>query len=172
MMEYLRKYDRWVITKTESVLQFLLDWLGITQKSVEISMIVFQVLGRTLFITCYGKGNMAPSLMEAMIAIYLIRFMTVLHKDASAVRKKLVSSIDGVFIRTMWQALMIMGLSLPRGLFIDTGAFLSSGSMVVFLYVIVCNIDGERGRKSKMAWSKIKELFGTSWIPEPVGDRP
>jgi len=37
-----------------------------------------------------------------------------------------------------------------------------------FLYVIATNIDGER-KSAKLAWSKIKELFGTAWIPQPKG---
>ena len=35
-----------------------------------------------------------------------------------------------------------------------------------FMYVVAANSEGERGRKRKLAWSKLKELF--SWFPEPV----
>jgi len=42
------------------------------------------------------------------------------------------------------------------------------GARGAMIYITVANIDGHRGKAAQMAWNKIKELFGTSWIPQPI----
>ena len=39
---------------------------------------------------------------------------------------------------------------------------------VVFIYMTDITSNGERGRRRKLSWAKIKELFGTVWIPKPL----
>jgi hypothetical protein len=52
-----------------------------------------------------------------------------------------------------------------KGKLIDIGFPLADIAFTLFLYVVASNCGGERGRKRKMAWAKLKELF--SWLPEP-----
>ena len=36
----------------------------------------------------------------------------------------------------------------------------------MMVYVIATSCEGKRGRKRKLAWSKLKELF--TWLPDPA----
>ena len=45
----------------------------------------------------------------------------------------------------------------------------SMNCFLAFQYAMALPNDGQRGRRRKLALAKLKEMFGTAWMPAPVG---
>jgi hypothetical protein len=166
-MNPIERYDGWVRGKVKSCLDWLYEWLSISQKAVERSLIFIYALASAILIMSAARHEInIPIWMQSLISLLMIFFLWDWHTDPSTVRSiKHTHSYHAIF-RVLWQFMALTSLFPPyKGKLIDIGFPLADIAFTLFLYVVASNCGGERGRKRKMAWAKLKELF--SWLPEP-----
>jgi hypothetical protein len=169
--------DNTLLSICEQSVKFIEEWLSISQKWLErIVIAIFVIAGLIQLYLVSIQNN--PYNKPWMVAFYIIMFLYAMmqeHRLPEATRK--LTRITGFIVRMFWIGVMIAtGLS-PFFVSIgndkvavlysvaDTFAMGARGAMI---YITVANIDGHRGKAAQMAWNKIKELFGTSWIPQPI----
>jgi len=174
----MRRLDRWLIGRVKISLDFFFDWFGITQKLVERSLIV--LLGFSVFIETASRLLNAPETRtytyrwyDKIAGVVMIIMLWRLHKMPTAERVAREQTVFSVLWRFSGNVLSLLSIVIfilenPLTLFsfsVDIQVWL----ITIFLYVIATDtIEGER-KSAKLAWSKIKELFGTAWIPQPKG---
>lgn len=177
----IRKIDAFLIEVCETTLKFLNDWLGITQRQAErfLHKVAMGWAGATLLVSVYqvfreSKAYLFTTFMIALTA-WIINFSFKVKMRMSS-QARAIDRYEGTFTRfTCLLPVLIptIQLVISKKLTAYVVWNVCFGMIYltefVFVYVIVCNVDGERSRKAKLAWDKIKELFGTHWIPQPVG---
>ena len=175
----MRTIDQWLIARVRVALDFLFDWFGITQKLAERTLIVF--FGLSNFVEFVSILLKIPSAVKthplswqwhlfvssAMVVSFWRR-----HRLPSAARAAESYTPHAIAFRFALLAMSVFVficfcLGWDRDLYsfsVDVDAW----SFTLLFYIFATDIDGERKSK-KLAWSKIKELFGTEWIPQPIG---
>ena len=168
-MNAIVRIDHFFIRLTEYVLDWLLEWLSITQSVIEKVMIGgYAVAAGMVTTACARKVILIPPSVVAVAAFIVLAVMVNMHLGSGVARKALLH----FSVPKIWRlyGVCVTGIDcLPpykHVLFCDFGLPLSIFCFAFFSYVIVSNCTRERGRKRKMAWAKLKELF--SWLPEPV----
>ena len=160
--------DLWFVTKLEQVLQWLLDWFGITQSQIEKATIAVGTIG-------FFLANMDWWLTSKLLAWHIFIVCVVcyglwlLHRlTASRRQHELVSSYRRVF-RLSYVALtsfLLLPLLANKDL-ATLGLWIACYSFSFMLYLICCNVSGEKGKKAKLSLAKLKELFGDlEWLPQ------
>jgi hypothetical protein len=171
-MNLLIAYDTWIRAKTTAILDWLYEWLFISQKVVERILIGTYVSGNLLELAGIIKHEFAmPLWLEVVVTCYLTGWLWGLHKKPCAARKALFHTDRiAVPLRTWWTIpVLIDSVTAFSGKIFDIGNCMEVVAFASIMYVFSVNSDGERGRKAKIAWNKVIELFGTQWMPQPVG---
>lgn len=159
----LTAFDDWVLRRTDSTLDFLLDWFSISQKFVERVLIgLFALSGIYDIAATASEGRAFPT--WAIIILYFGMGLVMLSDHNASTSERAVCRTIRRGSRLGWLMVVILA-ALPPYRLSDLGYVLSRLAVYAFLYVYVSNCNGKRGRKRKMAWSKLKELF--TWLPEP-----
>lgn len=179
------KLDNFIIERFETTIQFLNDWLGITQSWIEKMTIAAYVLtvSVTFTVAMIAPKKVIPNRPAVfdgfLIAVLLMTFIWVFflllkqHRMPTATRRvmrteKLFQRMNWLFW-TVWNGTLgTRGNTTVAMWIVSIGVILFYGLIAAMSYEIVCNIEGDRARKAKLAWDKIKELFGTQWLPVPV----
>ena len=170
-MEIMRRYDDWCITKVKIATEFLNDWLGISQKIMERVVIVCNVIARSCLLSSSVLNRWEfPVWFEALMVFVFFNYIYRLHRTPCAARSKFLPMRTS---RMWWQSLTYLSIlpSPANDWLVNVGLIGGYGAVTLIEYLVCVDIDGERGRKAKMAWNKVIELFGTRWIPQPVGVR-
>jgi hypothetical protein len=169
-MNPIQRYDEWVRGRVKAVLDWLYEWLSISQKVVERSLIAAYVIGRILEMAgvVLHESHEEPLWVIVFVAVFFAGVLWRIHTEPSTVRTTILSSLP-IFLplKMMWQLfafLAIISIAKGRGVY-DIGWMIDDVTWVLLWYVFSVNSDGEKGRKRKMAWAKLKELF--AWLPEP-----
>jgi len=105
-------------------------------------------------------------------------FMWREHREPKAARTvRRIGPIEFGF-RIVWIALtaVITTLALLPGQGVSRYAFIFgvNGGVwglcrISMAYITILDVEGEKGRAAKMSLAKLKEMFGTSWVPAPQG---
>jgi hypothetical protein len=118
-------FDSWLIGVKEKVVAFIIGWLGVSQKQIEICN----------FIIWLAIAYLLAS-RSSFVVITGIDVVLLLANSHHGIMPLL---LDYYFI-----------------------------GLAVHNYLIATTDDGEKLGKAKMAWSKLKELFGNiEWLPQP-----
>lgn len=178
----VQKFDAFLIEVCETSLNFLNGLVGITQRQVEKTLhkTALGWAGLTILVSVYQTRQSKAYILTVLLValnMWLMDFGFKV-KMRSSNQARALDRYEGAWIRfcsllpTFLPAFQI-AVSAFKGWSASTVWNLCFGMIYVtefvFVYVIVCNVEGEKGRQAKMAWDKIKELFGTEWIPQPVG---
>lgn len=168
-MELLIAYDRWCEGRVKALLLFLEEWLSIGQKLAERGMIVLYL------VSIYGAPiNGKNGLTVRICGMFTIgSLMWCLHRIPEALREcgNFMSKRRAVF-RCCLQIVIADAIAFDLGVWMRTGH--SGGAIAgqivyaIFYYMVGIVSKGDRGRRRKLSWAKLKELFGTEWIPRPV----
>ena len=160
-------YDQWCEGRVRALLLFLEEWLSISQKYAERGMIALYV---TLVANPWSSSTVSLP-PRAFLACMLGYFMWTIHRRPEAVRE-----ISRWIPR--YKAAYRIILQICLGFFAIVAVVPPPPSAsniavaqivyVVFIYMTDITSNGERGRRRKLSWAKIKELFGTVWIPKPL----
>ena len=174
-MIWIIAYDGWLRGRTTALLDWLYEWLSISQKVVERTLIGVYIVGSLVLVVASAMlvhSYLIPpilTILELQMVAMLIRY----HRQPSTVRTALHRLYGAHLVRLFWQILALLALVNAVSHHPTVGNVVYDFSVVVlnttymtFLYVVASNCDGERGRRRKLAWSKLKELF--SWLPDPV----
>jgi len=151
------------------ILDWMNDWLSLSRSKVEVGTI--WIYGVTNVYSVWPSRHLG-------ILLALTGLMTFMmwnwHRQPKAARSVIHWGVGGILGRIA--ALILFGFSAavvlctpPHHWLQDSAGAISMISYVLFLYILALpDDDGQRGKKRKMAITKLKELFGTSWIPQPV----
>lgn len=157
--------DNFLIRITKSVLDFLNDWLSISQKQVEKFLIgVFAVLLVPIVVT--GASKIMMIFFGIMLPIILIGMFTRHSLTASLRNKWRIENYGYRVFNTL--LVIVFGADFAVTSFHNFIWFAAFMALIIFDYTIVCVIDGERGRKRKMTLNEITKMFGTEWIEKPI----
>jgi hypothetical protein len=160
-----RTVDEWILRGTEKVLEFFSDWLSLSQRTIERALIFGNVAG--IIAVQFLKPQTFATIM---VLLFVTAPMWARHRAPQALRSAMRAT--EITRRLAWVTIT-MCLSAPTAIvFRDAISWLMLGAyaaVVCFNYVFVCNVDGERGRKRRLALDEVKKMFGVGWIPEPVG---
>jgi hypothetical protein len=157
-MGIIERFDTWTIEHLESFLDWLNEWLSISQKTVERVLTLIYFIREGLF---FAKHHNVTLLIMGMFIVLIMVGRTILMDKRTRLKLR--------YSEWKWRFL-ILSMNLlsvaipPYGFNLITE--IMGLSFAVFNYVFVCSVDGEKGRRRKMALSKLKELF--SWLPDPI----
>lgn len=168
-MELLVAYDRWCEGRVRAFLLLLEEWLSISQKYAERGMIV-------LYVTLLAGPSHPTELSFPVwlsVALLAAPSMWFLHRRPDAMREcgKFLRKIHACFrvgLQFFSGAIAIFELTTWAHTQRDIPAAAAQVTYLVFYYMIDIASKGKPGRRRKLAWAKLKELFGTEWIPKPV----
>jgi hypothetical protein len=161
-------YDAWLREKVADALDWIYEWLAVSQKMIERGLIgVYATASAVLvFVSVKEKQlHILPPWGWMLMQLVMIAILVSYHRDPSAVRRVKHLSKSSCMMRMYWQYIAVIVFLPPYHLF-DIALIVLDPTWLVFLYVVAANCDGERGRRAKLAWSKLKELF--TWLPDPV----
>jgi hypothetical protein len=155
----ISKLDDFLLERADDYLAFCLDWFGLTKRQV----VLIHVYATTI-IAMIGALTYKQMFFTALMTA--ISFFVVFSYH------RLMPSLDmgpRMFNNMLRLFFLFIFVRPPHlHLFFDMSFAFYNISFMFIDYLCASNHDGERGKKAKMAWSKIKELFGTSWTVEPM----
>jgi len=159
-------YDRWCEDRVAGFLLFLEEWLSISQKSVERGMILIYMALLLVAMLRTLSG------LDICAVFFVGSSMWILHRRPSALRGRQKTAIFFPCFRVGLQFLIgtlsFIDIVAAPHFSGDTETAAAQIVYLIFFYMIDIRSGGERGRRRKLAWAKIKALFGTEWIPKPV----
>jgi hypothetical protein len=160
--------DERILKGVQWVLLLLTEWLSVSQRKVEIGLIVAWTCARAVEIGLYHSRWRGLGLigLVLMFAIFIGRI-----QQPAAVRSALVHMPVEIFSRLFFLGLVSLnGLVqlIPPVRKKDLLDVLASLLFYVLWMVTSLPTQGKPGRRRKMALEKLKELFG-GWLPEPAG---
>jgi len=170
-MKWLITYDIWLRGRIKVLLDWLAEWFSITQKMVERLMIILYAAGG-LIVICASALKMTwipvPTWVIVLGVILVVSMMISYHREPSTLRAVKYGNSYNAALRFVWNFLVVRSFFPPyTGHFmLDASAPMLDIAFASMLYLVSVNSDGERGRRRKLAWSKLKELF--TWLPDPV----
>jgi hypothetical protein len=162
-------FDSWLIGVKEKVVAFIIGWLGVSQKQIEIcNFIIWLAIAYLLA----SRSSFLDRLAVFVLVCLVWRDIT----WPKAVQEAYAKTMIALIIRyvNLILAVVITGIDVVLLL-----ANSHHGIMPLLLdyyfiglavhnYLIATTDDGEKLGKAKMAWSKLKELFGNiEWLPQP-----
>lgn len=165
-MELLVAYDRWCEGRVRALLLFLEELFSISQKHAERGMIAFYLV--LVASPPYRTKMSFP--IQMCGACLVASLMWVQHRRPEALRERArldptVYACARIIIQFLFGSLFVFDLVSPDR---AIAAAASQAVYLIFYYMIDITSNGERGRRRKLAWAKIKELFGTEWMPKPA----
>lgn len=164
-LSLVRTVDAWLIARTEDVLLFLNEWLSISWAQTSVALIAFKFIGEGYYDLHSHRWGLI--FVDALYA----GWQFLIHTEPETTRVARLRGYEWSSLRVSMMLISVMmwiGIMFPPrvpSLWIVCAALTSVG---VWFIVIACGEAGIRGRKRKAAMSKIKELFGTEWIPDSV----
>lgn len=162
--------DLKLLKLTRAAIELCDEWLSLSQARIEqvlgIAFLVLDAVGWALAHPCVFR-----SIGLACIPVNLLWVWVRYRSTAAARGSELLYSVRALVFRLamLWITVSTAGMSLLyRNLdLIDLAGLV----LVAFIYVTALPHDegSRRGRKAKLALAKLKEMFGTSWMPAPQG---
>lgn len=159
-----------LLKATRAVIVFCNEWLSLSQARIEQLLgVAFIVLDEVGWARYHAGGLRTFSL--AFVPLNLL-WVWARHRTPAAARANgLLHNVRSLVFRLLmvFLAVFCFGSSLLRHNvdLID----LSTVVVVPFIYVTALPHDdgSRRGKRRKLALAKLKEMFGTSWVPLPEG---
>jgi hypothetical protein len=155
----IEKIDTFLLERADDYLDFCLEWLGLTKRQVVLTHFYIATIAIIV-------GVIIDRFFVGAI------FVVVLMSFVGFTLHMLIPSYDRserLLFSSMMAVLAIVNLMPPhKHIVSDLLGVLFNVSFIAIYYICSSNHDGERGKKVKMAWSKIKELFGMEWQVEPL----
>lgn len=158
--------DLGLLRLTLAATRLLWEWAGIARRRVEQGLIV-------VYVAIFTMVNLLDRQRWAIAFVVLVGFvMWRQHREPETRRMYRLLSIAGIASRVVMDLLLLPLVAIlllcPPFHWRYALNGIANLAFLGFNYVVVLpNDDGERGRKSKLAAAKLKEMFGTSWIPQP-----
>jgi hypothetical protein len=159
--------DLTLLIVAKRIVDMLYDWMAIRRRWVEWALAVTYM--GAFAVASFWQRDWSGVALAGFVGLTMwyeirkpktVRMMRLVD-IVSICARVLVTLMVGFFVT-------LMVLAPPHRL-VDIPYAISQMAYLGFMYVTVLpDRDGERGRKAKMAFSKLKELFGTSWVPQPV----
>ena len=165
-------WDLFLVARVMDAVEWLEGWLSFSQKRIE-QTIWLASIGASV-VACFYICSRLPSMLP-LCAIFIPYMAWLQYRQLrmpASVRLMRLFSRRGVFNRLFWQIWIVTFLLPPHHSWRTDIAFtVWYGLGCLFDYVTVISSDGQRGKRRKLALEKLKELFGTAWIPQPVGSQ-
>lgn len=161
-MKILIAYDKWCLSTLEAILTWFNEWLSVSQRVVEKALIILYVFAPIVNVP-------RPSAFISISFCGLIGVMLWIQAlEPEAVREARAHAPGVGVLRVCMQVFAICVMSMPpHGIKVDIGVGLQMCSYVLFQYSVSIGNTGERGRHRALSMAKLKELFGTEWMPQP-----
>lgn len=163
-------YDDWIYRRVEATLLWLEEWLSVSQKTVERTLLVVY-LG--LYLMAVHYRYRFPASIHACFALTISYFMWNVHRVPTATRRGILMPPGYKRMRVLMQAFSVFigTLFIASGPHDYTNYMWGTAQVFFMLFWYVCSVgsNGERGRRRKLAWAELKKMFGTEWIPKPAG---
>lgn len=175
----MKRLDAWLIGLMEKFLDLLEDWLAVPQKQFERFVLVVYAASAIehLFYRSAGiptAGPFTPLWLDVALTIGMVLNMLGHHKSPAAMRRlhrqamwwfRLLGMLALISSTTLMT--IIGGRISPR----DVLEMVEIIAIVSFFYAIVANCGQDGGRRKRVPFAKLRELFGTLWTPAPEGAR-
>jgi hypothetical protein len=164
-MKLIFAYDAWCLRRIEALLAWLEEWMSISQPRVEQGLIV-------IYITLLNTGRKFTTTfitLQIICSLGIALMMWWLHRRPAAVReaskRSSMSAMVRIFFQT-WFLLLVVVCTVSRPIdYQDIAMYLD---YLLFFLMNDISSKGKPGRRRKLALEKLKELFGSAWIPKPV----
>jgi hypothetical protein len=164
--------DEFLCHMAESVVVFLEEWLSVSQRQIEWSLI-----GAYICIGAFGNYHgrfyvfmLTIHLAANTIAGYCMALTGRLRQTTLFYHRYEVSSRLVRMATTSAMALIIpLQFIRPIHWGIDIANATAAAVFIAFFFVIAVVRTGRRGRRRKLALAKLKSLFGGIQIPQPEG---
>lgn len=168
----IKKLDEFIIEQVGNLVQLMQDWLFLSQKWIErgvLALFVLICLASVVMLVMAGH----PIGLEIGIDIFI--FIGMLLEYHQPKTERALRRVGYPLLRIIWIAsgLLIFGTNLyPTQATNYMHIYYCLGTLwaltrILMAYITILDIDGERGKAAKLSWEKLKELFGTSWVPQP-----
>jgi hypothetical protein len=165
------RFDYWLRhSVVKPVLRWLYEWLSISQKTVELSLICVYVVSSVGMVSYAMQTDVkVPIAVWVICQILMVRIMISYHRDSDQNRAAKHLNGFACILRFFWVVITAIVAMPPYGYGLHRLSAVSmtvgDAGFMIFLFVVATNCGGERGRKRKLALAKLKELF--SWLPDP-----
>jgi hypothetical protein len=167
-MKSLIRYDAWCCESVQGLLKWLDEWLSISQKYAERSMIVLYVL----LVLIPSDWKWATILSRVICGPWVGWMMWILHRRPAATRKFWEKSQSLALCRIVLQCglglVVVFILAAPPYTWSNIPLALAQVVYVVFFYATDITSDGGHGKRRKLFLAELKKMFGTEWIPKPM----
>lgn len=171
MPRLLIKIDGYILLGTYHVRKFLCEWASVTRRKLERAAVVIYLSGMTI----WAMNNLRYHSSYWFLGIIFIGGIGRWFSDDSDAQRvhRMMSSFHSAY-RIFLVASLVFDLGADAIVHMHWNfwyewAFDTGWGMIVFYeYLSALPSDGDPGRKRKLAMDKIKEMFGTEWMPETV----
>ena len=150
-----------------ATLLWLEEWLSLSQSQVERALIfIYSVLSLEM---SYSRAS-TPDTLLILIVVFTMWNM---HRTPDVIRMGRTDRGWSV-IRCLVQMWIGIAIALCLATITKQNVPGSTGNLIrqidytLFIFSISVSTKGDPGRRRRLAWDKIKELFGTEWIPKPI----
>jgi hypothetical protein len=169
----VREIDDFIIEQFDKAVRFIEEWFFLSQKWVERGVLgLFVALSAVdVFLLVMAKQTVG---WEIFADAVLFLGMWMEYKQTKTERT--ARRAYGYLGRFYWIFLcafffVINVVPHPMGnhyiYLYNLLTPLWGGIRILMSYVTILDIEGLRGKAAKLSWEKLKELFGTSWVPQP-----
>ena len=167
-MKWLIKYDAWCCGSVKGLLKWFDEWLSISQKNAERSMIILYVL----LVLVPPDLKWSTILTRIICGLWVGWMMWILHRRPAATRK----FWEGSRVLALCRVVLQCGIGLvvafilfaPPYVWGNIPLALAQVVYIVFFYATDITSDGGHGKRRQVALAELKKMFGTEWIPKPV----
>lgn len=163
--------DVWVLVSIVWFISWCADWLSLSQKHLEQFLLAAWTISAIL--QYERTDRWWYNVMMVVIGISL----WCAHRNPYAVRMS-TAFTPGRFICRMFcyqmtitfASLLLYALFLDHSIHTRARIFFTVQEILYFVITVftMVGFDGPRGKKRKESISKIKEMFGSSWIVSPL----
>lgn len=168
----MKAFDAWLIRATEAVLDWLEEWLSVSQKSIEKVLILSAMCAylRSIIDDLFAVRAMPPFWLEVLFGVMMAIVLLVCHQASQSDRRLRVKRDLWARMLWLWGSACFGAPACYLAPSPETIAnLLYSSSVCAFFYVIVANVEGERGYRRRAALRRLREMFGPLWTPQPQG---
>jgi hypothetical protein len=167
---WMAMYDLRCDLNLSRLLLWCEEFLSLSQANVERALCVLYAIGVEIPTLSERRAAGTVAAVLFLLPIYLVWRM---HRTPVARRgglhKHPIRRLGRVLVQFCFLGLTVLIVAEPPHRWEDGFFAAAQLAYVVHLYVTDLKIDGERGRRRKLAWDKLKALFGPlEWIPRPV----